>query len=1573
MIARMSYLFTNGRPHNFPTSCAYPHKCAMSQKKLTTFIMAFLISLIALSAQAEVPTAVVVDNSIAYGAICGSSSVIEIGEDSLRVSVTIENPKHFWTEIITPYESPAFKLEPKSIFAHIGYLPPDGSATYEVTFYRSTSVLLGVDVTLESGPESALFNIFEIILKAIPGALDAANLEKFAEIIDDLKRFEEIVLAADYLYQGRVFSAAWEIFKIQDDDTKVSALKSILSRVGVSIAEDVIKDGLTLLKIWDIAHTVFDELRTLLFGYPAGFIEFRAFAEETIEPFIIADISANPKSGHLPLAVTFDASSSLAWQDTIETYSWAFGDGDTDTGQIVQHTYTKEGFYTATLTITSAEERADTASIVIGVGDTHIGPTLVPGGTISVSTCWIEHRSPYVIQGSVTIPEGITLTISAGVVVKHLSYCGLNISGTLVADGTADERIIFTSYKDDEYGGDTNGDGDATSPAPGDWQSLYFFSTSTDSLLDHVFVKYGGHGSSDSNIYTTSSSLTITSSAISDSSQHGIYCNSSSPAISGNTISNNAQFGIYLISANATITDNTINNNSYGIHGNSSPGATITGNTLSENSYAIYLDADSSASTITGNTITGNNNNGIHVHGSFSLNATWSSDEPYVIHGSVTIPEGITLTISAGVVVKHLSYCGLNISGTLVADGTADERIIFTSYKDDEYGGDTNGDGDATSPAPGDWQSLYFFSTSTDSLLDHVFVKYGGHGSSDSNIYTTSSSLTITSSAISDSSQHGIYCNSSSPAISGNTISNNAQFGIYLISANATITDNTINNNSYGIYASNKSLPIIMSNTIRGNTQYGLYNSDSAVVIDAENNNWGDISGPLDDSDDIAQGGLYNPDGLGDHVSDHVDYYPWQDTKIGTTSVPVGLKGQVLPGKIYLSWLPNQEAWLGGYKIYYGTEPGEYGLPVTLGREKSYELMEIDAEKTYYIAISSYNIVGDESDKSGEIEAIPFVDTDQDGMDDNWEIEHFGSLLHDGHGDSDLDGLTDLEEYLNGTNPNNPDTDGDGMDDGWEVQFGLNPRDAADADQDLDGDCFTNLQEYLAGTDPTDKASIPPDLVTDTDFLTVPEGSLAQFTVRLSAQPQKILTVEVEVLEGDPDIRVKSGNLLTFDPGNWDEPQVVRMIAAWDADDVNGRATVRVSLPGISHKDIEVSEEERPLPEAIYVDDDAPGDPGPGDPDFSDPEEDGSSSHPFDAIQEAIDHVCDGIKVQVADGNYRGGGNHNIGLRGKAIMLSSENGATETTIDCEDTYIGFVINEGEGPATIIKEFTITRGFSGEIAGAINCIEASPSISECIIEKNKGETGGGIYCESSEAVISACTIINNTSNIGGGLFISGGSVTLINNMITQNISSSEGGGIGFSGGSSVITNCTIAENNALNGGGLSAADFADVNVINGICWNNAGSEVYEDEGSEITMSYSCVKGGYEGEGNIDDNPLFVGGRDYHLKAGSPCIDAGATIGAPDKDIDGDERPYGDGYDMGADEWVRTPCDGDINGDGEITPQDALCAFQTYLGICPTSCDIPCEDVCCDVTQDGECTPADALCIFRKYLGLPSCLD
>ena len=53
------------------------------------------------------------------------------------------------------------------------------------------------------------------------------------------------------------------------------------------------------------------------------------------------------------------------------------------------------------------------------------------------------------------------------------------------------------------------------------------------------------------------------------------------------------------------------------------------------------------------------------------------------------------------------------------------------------------------------------------------------------------------------------------------------------------------------------------------------------------------------------------------------------------------------------------------------------------------------------------------------------------------------------------------------------DTDGDGLPDEWEKKYGLNVNDASDANADLDGDEFTNLEEYVAKTDPKDPKDHP--------------------------------------------------------------------------------------------------------------------------------------------------------------------------------------------------------------------------------------------------------------------------------------------------------------------------------------------------------------------------------------------------------------------------------------------------------------------------------------------------------------------
>ena len=62
-----------------------------------------------------------------------------------------------------------------------------------------------------------------------------------------------------------------------------------------------------------------------------------------------------------------------------------------------------------------------------------------------------------------------------------------------------------------------------------------------------------------------------------------------------------------------------------------------------------------------------------------------------------------------------------------------------------------------------------------------------------------------------------------------------------------------------------------------------------------------------------------------------------------------------------------------------------------------------------------------------------------------------------------------------------------------------------------------------------------------------------------------------------------------------------------------------------------------------------------------------------------------------------------------------------------------------------------------------------------------------------------------------------------------------------------------------------------------------------------------------------------------------------------------------------------CACDVNGDGSLTPLDALCVFQKYLEQCPTPCG-PCEDLCTDINRDMSTTPLDALCVFQEYLGI-----
>ncbi len=330
----------------------------------------------------------------------------------------------------------------------------------------------------------------------------------------------------------------------------------------------------------------------------------------------------------------------------------------------------------------------------------------------------------------------------------------------------------------------------------------------------------------------------------------------------------------------------------------------------------------------------------------------------------------------------------------------------------------------------------------------------------------------------------------------------------------------------------------------------------------------------------------------------------------------------------------------------------------------------------------------------------------------------------------------------------------------------------------------------------------------------------------------------------------------------------------------------------------------------LYVDDDATNDPGPGDPTVSDQAADGSTVHPFDAIQKAINAAISGDTVMVLPGTYTGTGNQDIDFGGKAITVQGTSPGdpsvvAATVIDCQGSaaanHRGFHFHVGEIASSVLAGLTITNAYIsgglGNDGGGIFCEYASPTIRNCTIRNCRAGVGGGISSLGSTPSIVRCTVSNNSADYGGGIRCD--SATVISNcVIRNNTAVGQGGGIYYyinvtirdcvivSNGASMgggiqaenepgtfgtITNCTICDN---TGGGGIASDYnpALTVVSNCIVWRNTGGSV-----SAGTVFYSDVGGGYPGGTNLNVDPMMT--SDYHLQPGSPCIDAGDPAFTP----------------------------------------------------------------------------------------------
>lgn len=184
-------------------------------------------------------------------------------------------------------------------------------------------------------------------------------------------------------------------------------------------------------------------------------------------------------------------------------------------------------------------------------------------------------------------------------------------------------------------------------------------------------------------------------------------------------------------------------------------------------------------------------------------------------------------------------------------------------------------------------------------------------------------------------------------------------------------------------------------------------------------------------------------------------------------------------------------------------------------------------------------------------------------------------------------------------------------------------------------------------------------------------------------------------------------------------------------------------------------------------------------------------------------------------------------------------------------------------------------------GGVSCrFESLPTLFHCVISGNTAEQWGGgivIYTGTSLKLMN-CAITKNTAADCGGIMINGGTATLSNCIIAGNSAHNSGGGLTLWSSSPALNHCTITGNKAATGGGVSGRSASPL-LTHCIVWGDSPDEINLVKSNlDNSITWSFIQGGFDGEGNIDGDPMFVQpwegtSADLHLLPGSPCIDAG----------------------------------------------------------------------------------------------------
>ena len=299
---------------------------------------------------------------------------------------------------------------------------------------------------------------------------------------------------------------------------------------------------------------------------------------------------------------------------------------------------------------------------------------------------------------------------------------------------------------------------------------------------------------------------------------------------------------------------------------------------------------------------------------------------------------------------------------------------------------------------------------------------------------------------------------------------------------------------------------------------------------------------------------------------------------------------------------------------------------------------------------------------------------------------------------------------------------------------------------------------------------------------------------------------------------------------------------------------------------------------------------------------DGSLDLPFRDIQTALNLATNFSVVLVKAGTYAGVSNRNLSFSGKPLVLVSEKGPAETTINCggSNNYAFAFTSTNEDYRAQVIGFSVTNTpYTG--TSALICAGGSaPTLVNCDF---KLCNAGVVNVTNASPLLINCAFRNNATfavNRYGTAIYATGSNSLVR-----------------------LSHGLIVDNERLSGRGqVYATAGATIAMHNSIVWSvggytNMGPDILTSGGT-VTATYCDLRTNTAGAGNISLHPLFEStgfGGTYRLTNNSPCIDQGVAESFPGFslftrfDFDGeqrlDHRSFANTYstaDIGPDEYV-----------------------------------------------------------------------